>query len=385
MNASTQAEDQAPPPPLLVPVDVAGVWSDPSPPPEFVWGQYLPRGTTTLFGAHGGTGKSTIGLMLAVATAAGLPLLGVETVAAPAVFVSLEDGAGIVRHRLGAICRWLNVEPERLAGRLFILDGTENPELYQAEGRTAAGEASPAYAELLALVQGTGAGLVLIDNASDAYGGDEIVRRQVRGFIRSLNLIANRGNAAVVLLAHVDKTTAKSRKHENGEGYSGSTAWHNSVRSRLFLSRDESGLLKLEHQKSNLGKRQDPLTIVWPEDGFPHAYNAPEVGGSNFDKLAATAEARQQDANAAEVLKMLAEFEVRGQYASPSPTARNNVYSLLKAEPQFKRLNLDKDTVAAIVTQSQRAGWIAVLDYRHDYKDRQRWTVTEAGRAWAGL
>lgn len=374
-----------PPRPLLVPVDVAGVWSDPSPPPAFIWGQYLPRGTTTLFGAHGGTGKSTIGLMLAVATAAGLPLLGVETVAAPAVFVSLEDGAGIVRHRLGAICRWLNVEPSRLAGRLFIVDGTENPELYQADNRGTAGEESRAHAELLALVQSTGAGLVLIDNASDAYGGDEIVRRQVRGFIRSLNQIAKRGDAAVVLLAHVDKTTSRNNKADNGEGYSGSTAWHNSVRSRLFLSRDESGLLKLEHQKSNLSKKQDPLTIVWPEDGFPHAYEASERGESYTDKLVATAEARQQDANAAEVLKLLAEYESRGQFASPSPTARNNVFMLLKADLQFKRLKLGKDAVSAIVTQCQRAGWIEPLSYRHDSKDRQRWAVTEAGRAWAGL
>jgi hypothetical protein len=375
-----------PPRPLLVPVDVAGVWSDPSPPPAFVWGQYLPRGTTTLFGAHGGTGKSTIGLMLAVATAAGLPLLGVETVAAPAVFVSLEDGAGIVRHRLGAICRWLNVEPSRLAGRLFIVDGTENPELYQADNRGTAGEESRAHAELLALVQSTGAGLVLIDNASDAYGGDEIVRRQVRGFIRSLNQIAKRGDAAVVLLAHVDKTTSRNNKADNGEGYSGSTAWHNSVRSRLFLSRDESGLLKLEHQKSNLGKRQDPLTIVWPDDGFPQAYSAPEGGGGYFDKLTATAEGRYQDAAAAEVLKLLAEYESRGQFASTAASARTNVFALLKADLQFKRLKLGRDAVAAIVTQSQRAGWIEPMLYRTTQrKDAERWTVTAAGREWAGL
>jgi hypothetical protein len=374
------------PRPLLVPVDVAGVWTDPSPPPEFVWGQYLPRGTTTLFGAHGGTGKSTIGLMLAVAAAVGLPLLGVSTQATPSIFVSLEDGARTVRDRLGKICRWLNVEPAKLAGRMFILDGTENPELYQADNRNTAGEESRAHAELLALVQSTGAGLVLIDNASDAYGGDEIVRRQVRGFIRSLNMIAQHGDAAVVLLAHVDKATSRAGKADNGEGYSGSTAWHNSVRSRLFLSRDSSGLLKLEHQKSNLGKRHEPLEIVWPDDGFPQAYAAPEGGGVHFDALAERADGRQQDKDAAEVLKLLAEYESRGQYVSTALTARNNPHAVLKADPQFKRLKLGRDDVAAIVTQCQRAEWIESLEVRTKSRTTyDRWAVTDKGREWAGI
>ena len=55
------------PEPLLKPVDVAGVIANPSPPPRFVWEGYCPRGEVTLLGAHGGTGKSTIGEMLAVA------------------------------------------------------------------------------------------------------------------------------------------------------------------------------------------------------------------------------------------------------------------------------------------------------------------------------
>ena len=377
-------EPEQPKPKRLVHVDVLGVWSDPSPPPAFVWGQYLPRGTTTLFGAHGGTGKSTIGLMLAVATAAGLPLFGAPTAPTPAIFVSLEDGADIVRHRLGAICRWLEVDPMTLAGKLFVVDGTEHPELYGADNRHGDGMTSDTYAELRELVESTGAGLVLIDNASDAYASDEIVRRHVRAFIRHLNLIGKRHDAAMVLLSHVDKNTSKSKKPENGEGYSGSTAWHNSVRSRLFLYRDDdSGLLTLEHQKSNYGKKQPPLMLLWPENGFPRAHQ--EGDTPDYSGLIDKAQSRQQDANAAEVLKMLAEFEGRGQYASPSPTARNNVYALLKAEPQFKRLKLGRDAVAMIVTQCHRAGWIEPLEYRADYKNRQRWAVTEGGKAWAGL
>ena len=57
------------PEPLLKPVSVFDVLTNPSEPPQFVWAGYLPRGTLSLLGAHGGTGKSTIALMLVVCAA----------------------------------------------------------------------------------------------------------------------------------------------------------------------------------------------------------------------------------------------------------------------------------------------------------------------------
>lgn len=61
------------PEPLLKPVSVFDVLTNPAPPPAFVWDDYLPRGVVALWGAHGGTGKSTCALMLSVAVIAGPP------------------------------------------------------------------------------------------------------------------------------------------------------------------------------------------------------------------------------------------------------------------------------------------------------------------------
>lgn len=369
------------PEPLLKPVSVFDVLTHPAPPPAFVWDGYLPRGVVALFGAHGGTGKSTIALMLAVATVTGRPLFGVATTQSPAVFVSLEDGAGIVRHRLAGICRAWGINPLALAG-LHIVDGTENPELYAADQRSA-GDVTSTYAELSRLVQSTGAGLVVVDNASDSFGGDEINRRQVRAFMRSLGQVARLTDCAVCLLAHVDKTTSRNRKAEGGEGYSGSTAWHNSARSRLFMTRDESGLLTLEHQKSNLGRMQEPISLVWLEGGLPMlAGDAPD-----YSALDGRGQGRADDSAAAALLVLLAEFEGREQFASPAAQARNNVFNMLKVEPAFQRLKLNKDATARIVNQCQRAGWIESLEYKsaHTRKYCQRWTVTSKGREFAGL
>lgn len=362
------------PEPLLTPVDVAGVLTRPSPPPRFVWDGYCPRGVVTLLGAHGGTGKSTIALMLAAAVATGRELFGIATDAAPVVFASFEDGAHIVRHRLAHICQCWGINPAELDG-LHIVDGTANPELFACEGR-GPGDVTPAYGELLALVQQTGAGLVIVDNASDAYGGDEIQRRQVRAFMRALAVIAREGDAAVLLLAHVDKGTSRKERSDT-EGYSGSTAWHNSARSRIFMSRDD-GLLTLAHQKNQFGKMRDNLVLQWPEGGLPEA--------ASSNPFSERLQGRADDERAAALLRLIVEFEGREQYCSPALFARNNVHALLKSEPAFLALKLRADDTRRIVNQCQRAGWLEVLDYRSpDRKERQRWAVTQTGRDFINL
>lgn len=369
------------PEPLLKPVSVVDVLSNPSPPPAFVWDGYLPRGVVALMGAHGGTGKSTIALMLAVCTALGRPLFGVATEQSKVLFVSLEDGASVVRHRLASICRAWLLDPGHLRDRLLVVDGTEHPELFAAETR-GAGEITASYYELRKLVQSESIGLVLLDNASDAFGGDEIQRRQVRAFMRALAEVARLTNCAVMLLAHVDKNTSRSKKAEGGEGYSGSTAWHNSARSRLFLTRCDDGLLTLEHQKNQFGKMREPLTLEWPDGGLPQL-----VQGAGFDVVGfiQPQQRRSDDERAAALLRLIAEFESREQYCSPAIQARNNVHAILKSEPAFLHLKLRPDDTKRIVNQCQRAKWIAILEYRGHGKRHQRWTVTSDGRSFAGL
>ena len=150
----------------------------------------------------------------------------------------------------------------------MIVDGTDAPELFAPElGEGPKATAGFGSANLIATE--LRAGLVIVDNASDAFAGDEIQRRQVRAFMRALTCIARLNDAAVLLLAHVDKATSRTGRSSGGEGYSGSTAWHNSARSRLFMSRTESGALTLEHQKSNLGRLREPLSLSWRDGSLP--------------------------------------------------------------------------------------------------------------------
>lgn len=372
-----------PPEPLLKPVSVGDVLTHPSPPPEFVWDGLLPRGVASLLGAHGGVGKSTIALMLAVCAALGRLLFGIGTVPCNILFVSLEDGEHIVRHRLAAICKTWGIDPAMLDAKLHIVDGTEHPELYSADKRSA-GAATATYSELCTLVKATGAGLVVLDNASDAFGGDEINRRQVREFMRSLAQVARLTNCAVLLLAHVDKNTSRNHKAEGGEGYSGSTAWHNSARSRMFMTRKEDGTLTLEQQKSNFGKCRDPITLEWLDGGLPQVVG--DDGADPGTAFGQRVQGRADDTAAAAILKMIAEFEGRGQYCSTASNSPNRVFAMLRTEPSFQALKLRDGDTKRIVTQCQRAGWIEMLEYRTVSRHKKdRWTLTNGGRLFAGL
>jgi len=367
--------------PMLKPVSVFDVLTHPSPAQQFVWDGYLPRGVVSMFSAHGGTGKSTIALMLAACTAAGLPLFGVPTHQCNALFVSLEDSAAIVRNRLAMICVKLGINPADLNGKLHVVDGTENPELFSSNSRSDGGPTST-YAELRNLVRTQHVGLVVVDNASDAYGGDEIQRRPVRAFIRSLGEIASINNSAVLLLAHVDKTTSRNRSAEGGEGYSGSTAWHNSARSRLFMTRKDDGTLTIEHQKNNLGRTMEPMTLEWLYGELPRALSLTD--GDN--PLALRAEGREQDEKAIALLRMIHEYEGRQQYIGTATTSRHHAYAVLKSDPAFKRLKVNQEAAKQLITQCQKAGWIEILDYRDaGRKSHTRWTLTDLGREISGV
>jgi RecA-family ATPase len=74
--------------------------------------------------------------------------------------------------------------------------------------------------------------LLVLDTSADLFGGDEINRVHVRQFVGMLRGLALDLNVTVLLLSHPSKAGLR-----DGDGSSGSTAWNNSVRSRLYLER----------------------------------------------------------------------------------------------------------------------------------------------------
>lgn len=379
-QAGEGAEDLALPPPfVIVPIDDLN--DAELPPQEWAWEGYIPCGEVTLLAAHGGAGKSYLSLMLAACTALGLPLFGVPTTARPVVFFSGEDPAATARRRLQLVLGALGIDASNLAGRLVVVDATAgDPALMRrADPRTPELIGTPTLAELRALLTAQPVNepgpLLIADNASDTFEGNENARAEVRRFVRELAGLVRPRNGAVLLLAHVDKNTA--RGFGGGEGYSGSTAWHNSARSRLFLERDAgAGALTLKHEKSTHGAGlREPLRLVWPAGSVP-TLDAPLSGvvglidaGNNIRTL----------------LRLIHEFSERGEHVSTATTSRTHAGRLLRGQPGFPKRMTDTEVFDAL-RDAHRRGWLAPATVRGANRHgREVWEVTPKGRAKAEI
>ena len=342
---------------------------------DWWWHGYVPAGHVTLLGGHGGAGKTTLAMMLMVCLASGIDFLGRATKAARVLFFSAEDPASLLRLRLARICQLFGVDPAEVATVMRVIDATELDAALFVERRIGGvrnGGPTPTYEALREYVAANQIDVLILDNASDLFDADEIARQLVRAFIRHLAHLVRERGGAVVLLAHVDKITSRAGRAASGESYSGTTQWHNSVRSRLFLLEKEPGQLELQHQKCNLGPRHPPLELVWPEGGLPGltatAVSMPEAKHAPADDLRA-------------LLTLIVEFTGRSEWVSTKPESRPNVVRQLAGERGYPT-HLQTREVFALLRDAERRGLLEREAYRGtDRKARERWRVTAAGQS----
>jgi RecA-family ATPase len=82
----------------------------------------------------------------------------------------------------------------------------------------------------------------------------------------------------------------------SGTGLSGSTAWHNTVRARAYLTSEagedgqDTGLRQLDFKKNNYGPISASVTLQWKAMGKAGVY-VPLSSGSPLEKAAADAKA----------------------------------------------------------------------------------------------
>lgn len=199
-------------------------------PPDLVSGLVADE-DVTLLGGHGGVGKGFLTLQIYCAVALGTEVLGHTAQQRPVLYYSAEDG----RKRLGQRMRKLaeacsDSERVLLKRNLRIIDATELSVLY---GEQPKGGPTGDYALLQRMVEQFDPQLVVIDGASDTFDGNEIHRRDVRGFVKALKRVHPKRRVGVLLIVHIDRASARGHS-SNDEGYAGNTQWHNSCRRRLY-------------------------------------------------------------------------------------------------------------------------------------------------------
>ena len=250
------------------PLDLADLDSREAPPDTWICRDRLPCGYATLLAGHGGAGKSTIGLTIAVAAAAGVPCFGLPIERRRVVVLSCEDRTRALHRRLKSICSYLDVPLASLPAWLHVIDLVGHDLVLWKSNAVAGSSTTAAFERLRERVDLARPELVVVDGISDTYGGNINSAPEVKQYVNCLvGLIQDPDRGAVLLLGHVNKLTAGSSE-KTSEGYTGTAAWHNSVRARWYLypDKDEEGNkngLVLELQKSNLGRGDAQVKLAW--------------------------------------------------------------------------------------------------------------------------
>lgn len=338
------------------------------PSPAYAVEPLTPEGEVTLLGGHGGAGKSILAMTICAHYAAKRFWFGYAVSGGRALYVSLEDPGTLAQYRLKKICEVYDLPIKAVIENLTILDGSE------AEGALCAetneyGVRNVSMTPLFDEVKeaSKGCGLIIIDNASDAYGADENSRRQVRRFIRELRALARERDAGLILLAHVDKMAA--RNGAQGNTYSGSTAWHNSVRSRLALT-EKNGAVELVQEKLNLGKKLDrAIRLTWhdgvliPDGTIAEGLDA--EGQEDMDKAAVLAAIQKAIADGVDV-----------PTARTGPANCHGTLERLPDLPEHLRGRRGRDAFYRALTDLQRESTLQVEEYRTASRNiRQRFCV----------
>ncbi|MCL4762446.1 MAG: AAA family ATPase, partial [Burkholderiales bacterium] len=169
----------------------------------------------------------------AACLASGTTFLGLPVVRQRVLLVAAEDRAAVLRWRLRAIGQALGISDNALGDRLVLVDQSRRPAELLGRDRYGALGYTALFEDLATLARTHGAQVLLLDAASDTFGGSEIARVEVRRYITETQAIVP-DDGVVGHLVHVDKAFA--RGGATAQAYSGSTAWHNSVRQRWELA-----------------------------------------------------------------------------------------------------------------------------------------------------
>ena len=247
--------------PMINPVSWDGL-----PLPERHWlieNWILASGTTYLTG-KGSVGKSLLAQQAMTALAVGRSLLGQSVKRVRAAYITAEDDQDELQRRQSAINDALGIGMADLNGWLHLasLKGRDSA-LVRFDPQM---KVLPLYNEIAGMIEGTSIECMALDNVAHLLAGSENDRNVVSSFLGVCDRLAALMDGAVLLIGHPNKAGAE---------FSGSTAWENVVRSRLFLDRatERDGYADpdsrtLGRSKFNYGPRGDTLAFRWHKGAF---------------------------------------------------------------------------------------------------------------------
>lgn len=212
-------------------LEPVSAWAEQLPPKprEWVLDGLIPAGKVTSLLGPGGKGKTLAALQIGLHVSLGKTIFGIATTPGPVLGIFCEDDHDELQRRVRAACA---AERFDLAdARQFVPISREGEDTALCTFERDHIRLELFHRELEATIAIMRPRLVILDTAADMFLGDFMSTPHVRQFLKvALGGLCVRYGCAILLLAHPSKAGQVS-----GEGDGFSTAWSNSVRSRLYL------------------------------------------------------------------------------------------------------------------------------------------------------
>jgi RecA-family ATPase len=309
--------------------------SQPVPEREWLVRDRIPLRQPTLLSGEGAVGKSLLALHLLTAVALARDWIGTLPEQGGAWYVGAEDDERELHIRLAAIRKYFGISFADLTTGGFRMSSLfARDAILGAPNRNGLIEPTDLYRRLIEEAADTKPKCIALDASADLFGGSENDRAQVRQFVALLRRLAAVSDGAVLLLSHPSLTGINS-----GSGISGTTAWHNSVRARMYLTsikaeageQPDTDLRELIFKKSNYSRLGDSVLLRYRDGLF-----LPEAGTSSLDRAA-----REQSAEQV-FLELLARFDREGRNASDRSRSNGYAPSAFSHESEAKAAGLRK-------------------------------------------
>jgi RecA-family ATPase len=250
-------------------------------PREWAVPDRIPATNLTLLSGEGAVGKSILLLQLSAAIVLGRDWIGTLPKQGVVLYLSCEEDDDEINRRLEDIAKHYGVTRADLKPSLHVISLAGKDAILGTADRTSQIRPTALFTQLRAEALRLRPMLIVVDTVADVFGGDEINRAQTRHFLTMLRGLITEIDSAMVLASHPSLEGIKS-----GSGISGSTAWHNSVRSRMYFRNaaevDDPELRVLEVKKANYAKTSEQILLRWKNGVY-----VPEPRAGSLDQMAA--------------------------------------------------------------------------------------------------
>lgn len=289
--------------------------------------QIVPMSNVTMISGDGGLGKSLISQQLMTACALGKPWLGQPVTKCRAMAIYCEDDNDELHRRQTDINDHYGVTFADLADmRWHSRAGADSVLMSFGQNDYGIGKPTALLGQIKEAALAFGAKLLVLDSLHDLFQGNENHRGAARSFISALRGIAIAMDGAVVLCAHPSMSGMNT-----GTGASGSTAWNNAVRSRLYLTRpkqdeeadQDNNVRFLRGMKANYSSTGGKIEMSWAAGVF--------VAKERPAGVFATIEASQVRRA---FLACLDAVTAQGRYVSDAPTSPMFAPKVFKSMPE---------------------------------------------------